>query len=159
MRYIMQQRLVRLWKPTAITDETGAVAFHVEPAQGNTWAMYDPDGNGVAQVQQKAWQGIKKTYVISRPDHAFEDLAVRKQVTLFRQRYEIAIPGGDPWVLTGKPLNHEFTLTRNGATVATATRSWTVISHGQYGVEMAAGEDPVLVLACVVALELTEDRL
>ena len=160
MRYLLQQRLVRLWKPMEIIDETGAVAFRVEPAQSNTWAMYDPDGNGVAQVYEQARSSFNgKVFRISRPSPTFADVEVRQWVALFRQHYDIAIPGDEALKLDGKVNDHEFTLTRNGATVATVTRRWTVISHGKYGVEVAAGEDPVLVLACVLALELTEDRL
>jgi uncharacterized protein YxjI len=155
MRYFLKQRLIRLWKPSDITDETGAVAFRTEIEQSNTYGIFDTDGNGVAQVYQKPWGMLNKTFVISRPD--FDDVVMRKHFAPLHPRYDITVSDGASLILAGNLSSHEFTLTRNGDIVATVSRSWSVI-RDTYGVEVTEGEDPALVLACALALELAEEN-
>ncbi|MGI8855359.1 MAG: LURP-one-related/scramblase family protein [Thermomicrobiales bacterium] len=156
MRYLLQQRLVRIWKPTDITDETGAVAFRTELAESNTYAIYDAAGNGVAQVHQKPWQILGETFVISCPND--DDVTMRKHFAPLHPRFDITLPDGVPLILTGNLSSHEFTLTRSGDTIATVSRSWSIVSRDTYGVEVAEGEAPPLVLGIVLALELAQER-
>lgn len=156
MRYFLKQRLVRIWKPTDITDETGAVAFRTEFEQSNTYGIYDTDGNGVAQVYRKPLQVLNNTtFVISRPDR--DDVTIRKHFAPLHPRFDITTADGTSLTLTGNLSSHEFTLMRDGATVATISRSWSAI-RDTYGIEVAEGEDTPFVLACVLAVELAQEN-
>ena len=58
--------------------------------------------------------------------------------------------------INGNLLSHEFTMDRDGQTVATISRRWLSMTAG-YAVEVAPGEDDVLILASVLALDLAID--
>jgi uncharacterized protein YxjI len=56
----------------------------------------------------------------------------------------------------GDLLNHEFTIQRDGHTVATISRRWLSMT-ASYAVDVAPGEDDVLILASVRAVDLAID--
>jgi uncharacterized protein YxjI len=45
---------------------------------------------------------------------------------------------------------------RNGSVVATVSKKWVALTD-TYGVETAEGENDILILAVVLAIDLTED--
>jgi uncharacterized protein YxjI len=59
--------------------------------------------------------------------------------------------------MTGDLLDHEFTIRRGDQTVATISKRWFSM-RDTYAVDVAAGQDDLLLLACVLALDLAEDR-
>ena len=58
--------------------------------------------------------------------------------------------------INGDLLDHEFTIERDGQTVATISKSWLTMT-ASYAVEVAPGEDDLLILASVLALDLAID--
>jgi uncharacterized protein YxjI len=54
-------------------------------------------------------------------------------------------------------LDHEFTIERGGETVATASRRWFSM-RDTYAVDVAPGQDDLVILAAVLALDLANDR-
>jgi uncharacterized protein YxjI len=58
--------------------------------------------------------------------------------------------------IDGDLLSHEFTIGRDGQTVATISRRWLTMT-ASYAVEVAPGEDDLLILASVLALDLAID--
>jgi uncharacterized protein YxjI len=54
---------------------------------------------------------------------------------------------------TGSLTNHEYAFTRHGATVATVSKRWFFWAD-TYGVEIAEGEDAVLILAATVVIDM-----
>jgi len=53
-------------------------------------------------------------------------------------------------------LDHEFTIARGGQTVAYISKRWLTMTSS-YTVDVAPGEDNVLILASVLALDLAID--
>jgi hypothetical protein len=61
------------------------------------------------------------------------------------------------WDWTGSDLfGHEFTIDRDGQVVATVSKRWLTLT-ASYAVEVAPGEDDLLILASVLALDLAID--
>ncbi len=58
--------------------------------------------------------------------------------------------------MKGSLFEHEFTISRQGQVVATVSKQWISLT-ATYGVDIAPGEDDVLLLASVLALDLAED--
>ena len=77
--------------------------------------------------------------------------------TPFGDRFTIDLPGPDDMEMTGDLLDHEFTIRRGDQTVATISKRWFSM-RDTYAVDVAAGQDDLLILACVLALDLAEDR-
>ena len=58
--------------------------------------------------------------------------------------------------ISGDLFSHEFTIDRDGQVVATVSKRWLTLT-ASYAVEVAPGEDDLLILASVLALDLAID--
>ena len=114
-----------------------------------------PGGQEVARVQRRLL-ALRSTYEVTAGGRELAEL--RKHFfTPFVDRFTIDVPGPDDLELRGSLLDHEFSIQRGGRTVATVSKRWFALTD-TYGVEVAEGEDWLLLLACVLALDLAEDR-
>lgn len=158
MRYLIRERFFRFGDDATITDADGNAVLEVD---GKVLTLRDrlvlrnPAGQEVAEVKRRLI-ALRPTYEIAIGGR--EVATVRKHFfTPFRDRFTIDIPGPDDLELSGSLLDHEFTIRRGGQTVATASKRWFSI-RDTYAVEVAPGEDELLILASVLALELAEAR-
>ena len=158
MRYIIRERFFRIGEDSDVTDESGQRVLQVDGkvlSLRNLLILRDPAGNEVARVQRKLI-ALRPTYEITAGG---QELAkVRKHFfTPFGDRFTIDIPGPEDLEMAGNLLDHEFTIRRGGDTVATVSKQWFTL-RDTYGVDIASGEDDLLILASVLALDLAEDR-
>jgi uncharacterized protein YxjI len=72
-------------------------------------------------------------------------------------RYVIDVPGEDDLEMVGDLFDHEYTVRRGGQVVATVWKSFFTI-RDTYAVDVVPGQDHLLILAAVLALDLAEDR-
>ena len=158
MRYLIRERLFGLGEDSDVTDEAGNPVLHVD---GKTLSLRDdlvlkdPQGREVARVRRKLI-ALRPTYEISVGGR--EAAQVRKQFfSPFVDRFTIDIPGPDDLEVEGDLFDHEYTVRRGGQVVATASKRWFALGDS-YGVEVAPGEDDLLILAGVLALDLADDR-
>lgn len=158
MRYLIRERFFRLGDDSTITDEAGNTVLEVDGKVltfRDRLILRDPTGREVAEVLRRL-VALRPSYEIKIGGR--EAATVRKHFfTPFRDRYMIDIPGPDDLELSGSLLDHEFTIRRGGQTVATASKRWFSM-RDTYAVEVAPGEDELLILASVLALELAEER-
>src|SRR5215472_15269014 len=131
--YVIRERLFRLGEDSDITDQAG---------------------REVGQVHRKL-AALRPTYEISIGG---KDVAeVRKHLfTPFGERFTIDVHGAGGLELSGDLLGHEFTIQRDSQTVATISKRWLSMT-ASYAVDVAPGEDDVLILASVLALDLAID--
>jgi uncharacterized protein YxjI len=158
VRYIIKERFFRLGEDSDILDESGQPVLHVDGkvlTLRDRLIVNDLSGQEVASVHRKLL-AFRPTYEISvRGEKAAQ---VRKHLfTPFRDSFTIDVPGPDDLEMTGSLLDHDFTIRRGDQVVATVSKAWLTF-RDTYGVEIAPGEDDVLILASVLALDLAEDR-
>ncbi len=155
MRYVMKQKLFALTDRYAIRDEAGRELFWVDGkifSLGHKLSFRNPAGEELAYIAQKllSWG---PTYEIYRGG----DLAaVVKKVlfTFFSCRFTIDVPGPDDLEAAGDFLDHEYGFRRaDGRAAATVSKQWFAWTD-TYGVDIAAGEDDVLILAATVVIDL-----
>jgi uncharacterized protein YxjI len=154
MRYVMKQQVFSLGDKFAIQDENGRDAFFVDGrvfSIGNQLAFEDLQGNQIAFIKQKvlSWG---PTYEIYRGE---EHVAtVKKEMfTFFQCTFHIHVDGKDDLDATGNLSDHEYVVERGGQPVAQISKQW--FTWGDtYGVEIADGEDPVLILASTVVIDM-----
>ena len=154
--YVIRERLFRLGEDSDITDEAGQPVLHVDGkvlSLHNRLILQDPAGREIGQVHRKL-AALRPTYEITLGG---KDVAeVRKHLfTPFGERFTIDVHGGGMQI-GGDLLSHEFTLQRDGQTVATISNRWLSMT-ASYAVDVAPGEDDVLILASVLALDLAID--
>ena len=158
MRYIIKERFFRLGEDSDIMDESGRPVFHVDGkvlTLRDRLVIQDRSGQEVASVHRRLI-ALRPTYEISL--HGRRAAQVRKHFfTPFRDSFTIDVPGPDDLEMTGSLLDHDFTIRRGGQVVATVSKAWLTL-RDTYGVEIAEGEDDLLILASVLALDLAEDR-
>jgi uncharacterized protein YxjI len=158
VRYLIRERFFRLGEDSDVTDDQGRPVLHVDGkvlSLHDRLVLRDPEGKEVAQVHRKL-VALRPTYRITVGGE--EAAEVRKHMfTPFGDRFTIDVPGPDDLEVRGNLFDHEFTIQRGGRTVATVSKRWFSL-RDTYAVDVAEGEDHLLVLASVLALDLAEDR-
>ena len=158
MRYVIRERFFRLGEDSDIADESGRPVFHVDGkvlTLRDRLIIRDPAGREVANVHRKLI-ALRPTYEVTVGGR--EVAEVRKHFfTPFRDSFTIDVPGPDDLEMEGSLLDHDFTIRRGDQVVATVSKHWLTIRDA-YSVDIADGEDDVLILASVLALDLAEDR-
>jgi uncharacterized protein YxjI len=154
MRYLMKQKLISWGDDYYVKDEAGRDVYFVDGkglSFGDQLSFQDLERHELAFIKERvlAWG---KIYEIFR---AGELAAVVKKelLALFHHRFSVDVPGPDDLEAEGDFLDHEYTFQRGGRTVATVSKRWFSWTD-TYGVEIADGEDPVLILASAVVVDL-----
>ena len=155
--YVIRERMFRLGEDSEITDEAGQPVLHVDGkvlSLHNRLILRDPGGREAGQVHRKL-AALRPTYEITIDG---KDVAeVRKHLfTPFGEQLTIDVYGASELEISGDLLDHEFTIERDGQTVAAISKRWLTVT-ASYAVDVAPGEDDVLVLASVLALDLAID--
>ena len=157
MIYKMRQKFFALGNDFTIQDSGGQDVYQVDGkflSLGNKLAFRDMAGNELAYITQKllSWG---PTYEIT---HNGQLQAVVKEAlfTPFRHRFTVDVDGPSDLTAQGSFLDYEYTLTRNDQTVATISKQWFSITQ-TYGVDVAEGEDAVLILASAVVIDLVRE--
>ena len=154
MRYVMKQKLFCWGDDFSIKNEAGADIFFVDGRAfsiGNKLSFQDLNRNELAFIRQRllSWG---PTYEITRGDKL---LAVVKKhlFTFFRCKFTVDVPGPDDLEAQGSFLDMEYTFERGGRTVAEVSKRWFSF-RDSYGVDVADGEDDVLILASTVVIDM-----
>lgn len=157
MRYVIREKFFHLGEDSDITNEQGQPVYIVDGkllSLNQALVVRDMAGNEVARVHRQLLS-LVPTYHIERQG---SDTEVRKRFfSPFVDRYTIDIPGPDDLSVTGSLFEHEYTIRRGEQVVATVSKQWISLT-ATYGVDIAPGEDDLLILTSVLALDLAEDR-
>jgi uncharacterized protein YxjI len=155
--YVVRERMFRLGEDFDVTDEAGQPVLGVDGkvmSLRNRLVLTDPAGREVGQVHRKL-AALRPAYEITLGG---KDVAeVRKHLfTPFGERFTIEVRGAGEMEISGDLLDHEFTIGRDGQKVATVSKRWLSVTDS-YAVDVAPGEDDMLILASVLALDLALD--
>ena len=157
MRYIMRQKFWSFGNDYTIQDESGNDRFFVDGKPfsiGDKLSFQDMAGNELVYVQQKvlSWG---PTYELHSAGGA--PTIVKKHWTFVQDRFTVDIgadgPTPDDLEIQGDFWEHEYSITRNGQSVALISKRWFSLAD-TYGVQTAPAEDDVLLLACTVIVDL-----
>src|SRR5687768_3748047 len=153
-RYQMREHLFSFGDDFTIKDADGRDVFHVDGKAlsiGDKLIFNDMQGRELARIRERLLS-IGKTYDVTFPDGT--SVKVKKDLfTLFRASFTIDVPGPGDLEAKGSFLDHDYTFERGGRTVATVSKRWFAI-RDTYGVDIAAGENDVLILASAVVIDL-----
>ena len=154
MRYVMRQKIFAFGDDFVIKDETGADRFKVDGKVftiGNKLSFQDMGGRELAFIQQKLLS-FKRKYEIHR-DGGLAAVVSKELFTLFHCKFVVDVPGPNDLEAKGNFLDHEYEFTRGGRAVGTCSKRWFSWSD-TYGIEVAPGEDDVLILASSVVIDM-----
>jgi uncharacterized protein YxjI len=155
MRYLLKQDLISFGDDFTIKDDQGNAVFKVDGKAftllREKLAFEDMQGQELAFIRERII-ALTPSYEILRGG---EVAAVVKKdlINLFRCGFTVDVPGPDDLEAQGSLLEHEYTFTRGSRKVATVSKRWFSFTD-TYGVEVEQGEDPVLILASTVIIDM-----
>lgn len=153
MRYIMRQKLLSFGDDFHIRNERGENVYFVDGKAfsiGDKLSFQDTEGNELAFIRQRVIS-LRKTYEITR-DGALMATVQRNLWGILHHRFTVDVPGPDDLEAEGNFTDHEYTFRRGAHTVATVSKRWFSFAD-TYGIDVADGEDPVLILASAVVVD------
>lgn len=155
MRYTLKQDLISFGDDFTIKNDAGDEVYKVD---GRAFTLVreklsfeDMAGKELAFIRSRIIS-LTDSYEILR-DGKVAAVVKKDLINLFRCGFTVDVPGPDDLEAQGNLLDHEYTFTRHGKTVASVSKKWFSI-RDSYGVEIADGEDPVLILASAVVIDL-----
>jgi uncharacterized protein YxjI len=155
--YVIRERLFRLGEDSDITDEAGQPVLHVDGkvlSLGGRLILRDPAGRETGQVHRKL-AALRPTYEITIDGKDVAEVR-RHLLTPFGERFTLDVDGVGGMEIKGDLLSHEFTIDRDGHTVAAISKRW-LTATASYAVDIAPGGDDLLILASVLALDRAID--
>ena len=158
-RYQMRQKLVAFGDDFYIENEQGQKVFKVDGKAlrvRDTLVFKDMQGNKLCQIQERKVR-VKDTMKVEDPDG--KDLAVIKKalITPVRDRWTVKIEDGPDLGVEGNILDHEYRIGEGRQKVAEVSKKWFRV-RDTYGVEIAEGQDDIVILAVTVALDMMVDE-
>jgi uncharacterized protein YxjI len=154
MRYIMKQKLFSFGDKFAIRNEKDEDVFFVNGevfSLGHKLSFEDPQGNELLFISQKVLS-FGPTYELYRGNQHVA--TIKKELfTFFQCTFDIHIDDKGDLSAEGNLSDHEYTFTRDGEAIAQVSKQWFSWAD-TYGVEIADGEDPLLILASTVVIDM-----
>ena len=153
MRYVMKQKLFSWADEYTIKTETGEDAFLVDGkafSLGKQLSFQDMQGNELVYIKQRVLS-LGPTYEIYKGEAHFA--TIHKDFTLFKCHFSVHVDDQGDLDAEGDLSDHEYVLAREGQAVAAISKAWFQWSD-TYGVDIADGEDAVLILATTVVIDL-----
>lgn len=155
MRYLVKQKLFCLGDDFVIKDDQGAERFSVDGKAftllREKLAFLDAQKREVALIREKL-VALTPSYEIVR-DGKVTAVVKKDFINVFRLGFTVDVPGPDDLEATGSLLEHEYTFRRGGRVVAEVSKRWFSFTD-TYGVDVAQGEDDVLILASTVVIDM-----
>jgi uncharacterized protein YxjI len=154
-RYQMRQKLVAFGDDFYIEDEQGQKVFKVDGKVlrvRDTLVFKDMQGNKLCQIQERMLR-VKDTMEIEGPDGKTLATVKKALITPLRDRWTVKIKGGPDLDVQGNILDHEYRIGEGRQKVGEVSKKWFRL-RDTYGVEIAEGQDDVIILAVTVAIDI-----
>ena len=153
-RYQMREKLASIGDDFWIEDAQGHKVFKVDGKAlrvRSTLIFEDADGHELAKIQERKLR-VKDTMEIEGPGG--ETLATIKKALIapLRERWTVKVGNGPDLEVQGNILDHEYKIEQGRDTVAEISKKWFRV-RDTYGVEIAAGQNDIVILAVTAAVD------
>lgn len=152
-RYTMRERLFAIGDDSWIETDDGQHAFKVNGRAlriRSTFILESPLGEELFKIQEKQLH-IRDTMEIERDG----DTAAKVQealVTPLHSGFKTEVEGSGELSAKGNIVDHEYEIDRDGKKVAEISKKWVRVRE-TYGIEIAPGENDLLILAATVCID------
>lgn len=151
MRFQVRQRVFSLGDKFTIRDQDENDYFQVQGkvfSLGDKLSFQDMNGSELFYIEQKLLR-LMAEYSISQ---AGSIVATCKQrFTFLGSKFDITSQYGN-YAVEGKPLNYNYTIAKNGRTIATIDKRFFSLSD-TYGIEIDDNEDYAFILCLVIVID------
>jgi uncharacterized protein YxjI len=158
-RYQMREKLVAFGDDFYIEDEQGQKAFKVDGKAlrvRDTLIFRDMQGNELCRIQERKVR-VKDTMKVEDPNGKGLALVKKALITPLRDRWTVKIEDGPDLDVDGNILDHEYRIGEGRQKVAEVSKKWFRV-RDTYGVEVAEGQNDIVILAVAVALDMMAEN-
>jgi uncharacterized protein YxjI len=155
----MRQKLVAFGDDFYIENEQGQRVFKVDGKAlrvRDTLVFRDMQGNKLCHIQERKLR-VKDTMRVEDQDG--HELAVVKKALIspLRDRWTVKVKDGPDLEVQGNILDHEYRIGEGRDKAGEVSKKWFRV-RDTYGVEVAEGQDDIVILAATVALDMMADE-
>ena len=146
----MVEKLVSFGDDFYIQNDHGERDFKVDGKAlrvRDTLVFRDMQGNEVCKIQQRIAL-IRDSMEIEGPDSQRLAMVHKAMITPLRERFSVKVGDGPDLEIQGNIVDHEFRI----GNVATVSKKWFRV-RDSYGVEIAPGQNDLLLLAATVCID------
>ena len=154
-RYQMRQKMVAIGDDFWIENEQGQKVFKVDGKAlriRDTLKFEDAQGNELCKIQERKLR-VKDSMEIEGPGGERLAMVKKALITPVRDRWTVKIKDGPDLDVQGNILDHEYRIEEGRDKVAEISKKWFRV-RDTYGVEIAEGQDDILILAATVAIDM-----
>jgi uncharacterized protein YxjI len=141
-RYRMVEKLVSIGDDFFIENDDGK-ALRVR----DTLVFRDMQGNEVCKIQERVAR-VRDSMEIEGPGGQRMAMVHKAMITPLRERFSVKVGDGPDLEIQGNILDHEYRI----GNVATVSKKWFRV-RDSYGIEIAPGQNDVLILAATVCID------
>ena len=152
-RYQMREKLFAIGDDFWIETGAGERAFKVNGKAlriRDTLVLENPGGEELFSIQEKKLH-VRDTMKIERGGKTVATVK-KALVNPLRDRFSIAVEGGEDMEAKGNIVDHEYQVERGGQQVAEVSKRWFRV-RDTYGIEIAPAQDDPLLLAVIVCID------
>ena len=152
--YQMRQKLVSIGDDYWIENDQGERVFKVDGKAlraRKTLIFEDSHGTELLKIQERVAR-VRDTMEIEDPGGRTVATVKKALITPLRDRWTVTVADGPDLDVKGNIVDHEYTVEDGRSTVAEVSKKWFRIAD-TYGVEVASGQDPALMLAVTAVLD------
>jgi len=153
-RYQMREKLLSIGDDFWIEDESQRRAFKVNGKAlriRKTLVIEDPAGAALVQIQDRPVR-IRDVMEIEDANGTSIATVAKAMISPLRDRFTVKLATGGELQAQGNIVDHEFSIEADGKKVAEVSKRWFRI-RDSYGVEVAPGQNAVLILAVAVCTD------
>lgn len=153
-RYRMRQRMLSIGDDYTIENDRGERVFKLDGKAlriRKTILFEDMDGHELCKIQERMLH-IRDSMEIEGPDGKRLAMVHKALITPLRERWVVDLEDGPDLHAQGNFVDHEYTIERDGTKVAEVSKRWFRV-RDTYGVEVAPGENDVLILAATAVID------
>ena len=153
-RYQMRQRMISIGDDYTIENDRGERVYRLDGKAlrvRKTILFEDMDGHELCKIQERMLR-VRDSMEIEGPDGNRIAMVHKAMITPLRERWIIDMEDGPDLHAQGNIVDHEYTIERDGDRVAEVSKRWFRV-RDTYGVEVAPGENDVLILAVTAVIE------
>jgi uncharacterized protein YxjI len=147
-RYRIREKLLSIGDDSWIEDAAGEHVFRVNGKAlrvRQTLILQDLDGNELCKIQERKLR-VKDSMDIEGPDGDRLAMVKKAMITPLRARFDIKVEHGSDLRVQGNIVDHEYEIEDDGIKIAEISKRWFRV-RDTYGVEIASGQNEIVVLA------------
>jgi uncharacterized protein YxjI len=150
----MREKLLSIGDDSWIEDGAGRRAFKVNGKAlrvRQTLIFEDANGKELVKIQDRPVR-VREVMEIEDAGGAKVATVKKAMISPLRERFTVELAGGGEMSAQGNIVDHEFEIEAAGSKVAEVSKKWFRV-RDSYGVEVAPGQNDILILAIAVCID------